>query len=35
MICGMIFLLFLSPEKMIDDYYFEPIEAMHWKDKEE
>lgn len=28
MICGMIFLLFFSPEKMIDGYYFEPLEAM-------
>jgi hypothetical protein len=29
----MIFLLFPSPEKMIQDYHFEPIEAIHWKDK--
>ena len=28
MICGMIFFLFSSPEKMSDDYYFEPLEAM-------
>jgi hypothetical protein len=35
MIRGMIFLLFSSPEKMIDDYHFEPIEAIQWKDKEE
>jgi len=35
MIPGMIFLLFSSPEKMINDYHFELIEAKHWKDKEE
>lgn len=28
MIRGMIFLLFSSPEKMIDDYHSEHIEAM-------
>ncbi len=32
MICGMIFFLFPSPEKMSQDYRFEPIEAIHWKD---
>jgi hypothetical protein len=35
MIPGMIFLLFSSPEKMIYDNHFEPIEAKHWKDIEE
>jgi hypothetical protein len=35
MIWGMIFFLFSSPEKMIQDYHFEPIEVIHWKDKEE
>jgi hypothetical protein len=35
MIRGMIFLLFPSPEKMIQDYHSEPIEVMYWRDKEE